>query len=231
MPKLEREVENRFIDILTNQGNNPTSNAYKVYQKLVYYRYEEIINNTFFQFIKYISKKELDNTIFEFLKEPPSTPFVWQIANDYRKMVKKKKLFSNRKYLYDLLYIDWIEVEILMKEYKFKKAKKLSWKEEYKISPSARVKALKYDVLNEEFEKKVHNYIVVYYDFDVDEVVFRHINEFLYFLLKKVNKKNLTLQKALKELCKINNIDLKEAKSILEEPLNELIENRVLILK
>ena len=35
MAKIEREVEDRFFDIITNQANNPTSNAYKVYQKLV----------------------------------------------------------------------------------------------------------------------------------------------------------------------------------------------------
>ncbi len=229
MAKIEREVEDRFFDIITNQAKNPTSNAYKVYQKLVYMRYEEIINNTFPQFIKHISKEELDKTIYEFLKEPPKTPFVWQIANDYRKMVKKQKLFHDRKYLYDLLYIDWIEVEVLMKDYDFKKVKDFSWSKKYKISPSARVKTLKYDVLSEDFHNRVDNHIVVYYDFETDEVVFRHLNDFLYFLLKKVNKKKLTLQKVLKDLCKINSIDLKEAKGILEEPLSELIDNRVLI--
>ena len=229
MAKIEREVEDRFFDIITNQANNPTSNAYKVYQKLVYMRYEEIINNTFPQFVKHISKKELDSTIYEFLKEPPSTPFVWQIANDYRKMVKKKKLFHDRKYLYDLLYIDWIEVEVLMKDYDFKKAKNLKWSDEYKLSPSSRIKILKYDVLNENFHNRVDNHIVIYYDFETDEVIFRHINDFLYYLLKALNKKGVTLKKALEKLCRENSLSIKDAKTILNEPLKELIENRVLV--
>ncbi|MGB5793358.1 hypothetical protein, partial [Poseidonibacter sp.] len=111
MAKLERDVEDRFFDIITNQKENPSSNAYKVYQRLVYYRFEEIIKNTFPEFIKNISEKKLEKSIFEFLKNPPNTPFVWKIANDYRKFVKKNKIFDSKKYLYELLYFDWIEVK------------------------------------------------------------------------------------------------------------------------
>ena len=117
---IEREIQDRFFDLITNQKENKTSNAFKVYQKLVFYRYEEIIKSTFVQFIKNISERELENSIYEFLKNPPKTEFVWKIANDYIKFVKKLKLFHDRKYLYELLYFDWIEVEIYMKEYKLK---------------------------------------------------------------------------------------------------------------
>ena len=115
---IERDVEDRFFDIITNQKDNPNKSAFGVYQKLVFYRFEEIVKTTFVEFCKHISENELEKSIYEFLKNPPNTPFVWQIANDYRKFVKKQKLFHDRKYLYELLYFDWIEVEIYMKEYK-----------------------------------------------------------------------------------------------------------------
>jgi hypothetical protein len=117
---LEREVQDKFFDIITNQKENNPKDAFKVYQKLVFYRYEDIVKSTFIQFVKNISKNELENSIYEFLKNPPKTEFVWKIANDYMKFVKKQKLFNDRKYLYELLYFDWIEVEIYMKEYKLK---------------------------------------------------------------------------------------------------------------
>ena len=88
---IEREIQDRFFDLITNQKENKTSNAFKVYQKLVFYRYEEIIKSTFVQFIKNISERELENSIYEFLKNPPKTEFVWKIANDYIKFVKKLK--------------------------------------------------------------------------------------------------------------------------------------------
>lgn len=222
MAKLERDIEKRFLEMVTNQKNNHPSNAYSIYQKLVFFRYEEIIKNTFPEYIKYISTKSLHDSIFEFMKNPPSTPFVWQIANDYRKFVKKAKLFEDKKYLYELLYFDWIEVEIMMKEYKNKKIKEFSWNNSYKLASSARIKKFKYDIINKDFESKRENFLIIYYDFNKDEVLFREINQFIYVLIKNFNK-NKTLVQTLKKLCKENDINLEEAKELLSSPLQELI--------
>lgn len=227
MAKLERDVEDRFFDIITDQENNPSSNAYGVYQKLVFYRFEDIIKNTFLEFVKHISEKELEKSIYEFMKNPPSTPFVWQIANDYRKFVKKAKLFHDKKYLYELLYFDWIEVEIMMKEYKTKKAK-FSWDNRYKLSSSARIKHCKFDIINKDYESKRENFLIIYNDFDIDEVLFREINQFIYVLAQRVNKKE-SLEETLRTLCEENELDLEEAKAVLEEPLKELISKKALI--
>lgn len=228
MAKLERDVEDRFFDIISNQKENPSSNAFGIYQKLVFYRYEEIINNTFPLFLKYISAKELEETLYLFMKNPPSTPFVWQIANDYRKMVKKNRLFLDRKYLYELLYFDWIELELLMKEYKVKKQKEFSWDSSYSLSKSSRIKRFKYDIINTNYEEERENFTVIYYDFSSDEVLFREVNEFLYALLKNLNKKE-SIKKTLKKLCKQNDIDLNEAIEVLEEPLKELYQLKVIV--
>ena len=224
---IEREVQDRFFDLITNQKENKTSNAFKVYQKLVFYRYEEIIKSTFVQFVKNISERELENSIYEFLKNPPKTEFVWKIANDYMKFVKKQKLFANRKYLYELLYFDWIEVEIFMKEYKLKD-NDFSWSNSYTLSKSARIKRFEYDIINANYEEKRENYLIIYYDFNKDEVLYREINQFVFVLISKLKSSSLEL--TLKELCKENEIELNEAKEILQEPLKELIQNRALVL-
>lgn len=224
---MEREVQDRFFDIITNQKNNTPSNAFKVYQKLVYYRYSEIITSTFIQYCKNLSQEELDKTIFEFMKNPPKTEFVWKIANDYRKFVKKQKYFEDKKYMYELLYFDWIEVEIYMKEYKEKKVKDLSWNNKYKLSQSARIKKFKYDVINGNYEEKRENFLIIYFDFNQNEVLYREINQVIYALIKKLDKK--TINSTLKELCKDNDISYKEAKDLLLEPLNELVLNKALI--
>ena len=225
---MEREVQDRFFDIITNQKNNTPSNAFKVYQKLVYYRYSEIITSTFIQYCKNLSQGELDKTIFEFMKNPPKTEFVWKIANDYRKFVKKQKYFEDKKYMYELLYFDWIEVEIYMKEYKEKKVKDLSWNNKYKLSKSARIKKFKYDVINGNYEEKREHFLIIYFDFNQNEVLYREINEVIYALIKKLDKKT-TIKSVLKELCKDNDINYKEAKTLLLEPLNELVLNKALI--
>ncbi|MBU3014326.1 putative DNA-binding domain-containing protein [Poseidonibacter lekithochrous] len=219
---IERDVQNRFFDIISDQKNNPNNSAYSVYQKLVFNRYEEIVKSTFIEFSKYVSEHELEKSIYEFLKNPPSTPFVWQIANDYRKFVKKQKLFHNRKYLYELLYFDWIEVEIYMKEYKKIKKSKFSWDNSYLLAPWSRIKKCNFDIINKNHETKRENFLIIYYDYKSDDVLFREINQFIYTLIKKANKKE-SISKTLESLCKENEIDFNEAKEILYEPLKELL--------
>jgi len=228
MASLERDVEDRFFDIITHQDKNPSSNAYGVYQKLVFYRFEEIVKNTFPEFVKYVSENELEKSVYEFMKNPPSTPFVWQIANDYRKFVKKQKLFHDRKYLYELLYFDWIEVEIMMKEYKEEKKPKFSWKNTYKLASSARLKTFKFDIINKDYENKRENYLIIYNDFEIDEVLFREVNQFIYVLIKELNKKN-TIEAVLEKICIENEVSLEEAKTVLEEPLKELVLKKALV--
>ena len=219
---IEKDVQNRFFDIVTNQKDNPNTSAYGVYQKLVFYRFEEIIKSTFIEFSKYVSEKKLEKSIYKFIKNPPSTPFVWQIANDYRKFVKKQKLFHKQKYLYELLYFDWIEVEIYMKEYKKIKKPSFSWDNSYFLSPWSRIKKFNFDIINKNHDTKRENFLIIYYDYKIDDVLFREINQFIYTLIKKANKKE-SISKTLELLCKENEIDFNEAKEILEEPLKELV--------
>ena len=224
---IERDVQDRFFDIICEQEKNPTNSAYKVYQKLVFYRFEEIVKTTFIEFCKHISSDELEKSVYAFLKNPPNTPYVWQIANDYRKFVKKQKLFHDRKYLYELLYFDWIEVEIYMKEYKKIKKSDFSWENGYKLAPSARLKKFNFDIINKEYENERENFLIIYNDFKNDEVLFREINQFLYVLIKTTNKKE-SISKTLKLLCEENDIDFEEAKEILYEPLKELLSSKAI---
>ena len=224
---IERDVQDRLFDIVTEQKENPNKSAYGVYQKLVFYRYEEMVKTTFIEFCKHVSTAELEKSIYSFLQNPPSTPFVWQIANDYRKFVKKQKLFHDRKYLYELLYFDWIEVEIYMKEYKKIKKSDFSWEQSYKLSPSARLKRFDFDIINKDYESARENFLVIYNDYKSDEVLFREINQFLYVLIKKSNKKE-SISKTLETLCKENEIDFNEAKEILYEPLKELLSSKAI---
>lgn len=224
---LERAVEKRFFSNLLNQEDSFENSAIKTYQRLVYFRYEEVIKNSFPLFVEQIDEELLKDSIIAFMKNTPSTPFVWQIPNDYRKFVKKSKFFGKDRYLYELLYYDWIEIELHMKEYKFnKKQKKFSYKNTYTLSSSSRLKRFKYDIINHNFGKKRENFLVIYYNFDTNEVEYRQINQLIYELLKRADIKT-SIAKVLEKLCKENDIDIKEAKKVLKEPLLELYKNRV----
>ncbi len=224
---LEKDIEKRFLTNLLNQEENFENSAINVYQKLVFIRFHEVISGTFPLFVEQIEEEVLDNSIKAFMKNAPSTPFVWKIPNDYRKFVKKNKLFHDKKYLYELLYYDWIEIELYMKEYKFKKQTNFSYKENYTFSKSARIHRFKYDIVNRNYDVKRENFLVIYNDFKTNQIVYREINQLIFVLFQKLNKKQ-SIGETLKELCLENEIDFKEAKTILKEPLEELFFSKVL---
>ncbi len=231
MPKdnaLEKDIQNRFFDILMAQKEGFENTNIYVYQHLVYNRYEEVIKNSFPLFLEHINEEDLEDSIRLFMESSPKTPFVWKAANDYRKFVKKQKLFDKKKYLYELLYYDWIEIELSMTEYKNKNLKKFSFKNSYKLSNSSRIKKFKYNIINSEHTTKRENFLVIYYDFKSDDVIYREINQLIFELFKRVNK-NETIGKSLKKLCKENDIDYKEAKNFLAPALKELYKNKVFI--
>lgn len=226
---LEKNIEKRFFDNLLNQEEGFENTAINVYQKLVLIRYIEVIKNSFPLFIDEIFQNKLEKSVKAFMKNSPKTPFVWQIPNEYRKFVKKAKLFDDKKYLYELMYYDWIEIEIYMKEYKFKKQKKFSYKQKYILSKCARIKRFKFDIINKEYKTKRENFVAIYQNFETIDVVYREINQLIFLILKRINKKQ-SLGDVLKEICKENELDFKEAKTLLQEPFEELFLNKVLIV-
>lgn len=227
---LERQIQERFINLLKSQKEHKPSNAFGVYQKLVFYRYEEVIQNTFGQFCKLISKEEFDDTIYKFLQNPPKTTLVWQIAKDYKKFIKRNSFFKKKKYLNEILYFDWIELELFMKDYKSEQAVEFSWENSYILSDSARAKKFKHDIINGDFEKRRDNFLVIYYDFEEDEVYYREINELIYLILKSFDGKK-SLEKTLKKFCKKYEIDFEEAKQVLEPAFTEFCKLSILKFK
>ncbi len=231
MPKnnsLEKDIQNRFFDILVKQEKGYENTNIEVYQKLVFTRYEEVIKNSFPLLIENINQKTLIELINKFMKNTPYSPFIWKIPKDFKKFVKRIKAFKNKKYLYELMYYDWIEIELFMKEYKIYNKGNFSYKNRYKLSKSAKFRAFTYDIINKNIQEKRDNFLVIYYDFKADDVVYREINQLIFELFKRVDTKQ-TIGKILKQLCKENDIDFKEAKNLLAPALNELYINKVFI--
>lgn len=227
MPNLEKQIQKKFFDNLINQDKDFKNFPISIYQKLIYDRYYEVLSNSFPLFCEYIDEAVFSESIKLFIKNTPQTPFMWQIPNDYRKLMKKLSFFDN-KFLYELLYFDWIEIELYMKEYKSKKSKKFSFNSCYKLFKSARIKRFKYDIINKKYEQKRKNFVIIYYDFDSNEVLYREINLLIYLLLKNLSEKK-TINNILKEICFEHEIDFKEAKKVLKGPLKELFEKKVFI--
>jgi hypothetical protein len=218
---FERDLQERFLELIKNQKENKTSNAFGIYQKLVFYRYEEIVKSTFIQYCKLVSQDKIDETILDFVKTPPKTTFVWQIAKDYMKFIKKNKYFKNKKYINEILYFDWVELELIMKEYKQQEKQSFSWKKTYVLNENTKLKKFKYDIILGEYENKRDNFVLIYYDFNENDVFYREINEVVFLVLKSLNVSK-SIAKILKSLCKKYELNFKEAKEVLETSFVEL---------
>jgi len=225
---FEKKIQKRFLDLVENQKEKKASNAFGIYQKLVFYRYEEIIKNTFLEYCKIVSEEKLNETIYEFIKNPPQTPFVWKIAKDYMKFVKKNKYFNKKKFLYEVLYFDWVELELIMKEYKIPQEDSFSWDNKYILNDNSKVKKFKYNIILGEYTEKRENFVLIYYDFSENEVFYREINELIFLILKSIND-NKNISKTLKSLCKKYELNHKEAKEFLTSTFTELLNLKVIV--
>lgn len=93
-----------------------------------------------------------------------------------------------------------------MNEYKSNKILTFSWNETYKLNNNSRLKKFKYNIILGEPKVKRDNFVLIYYDLDQDEVLYREINELVFYVLKAL-KQNKTIAKILKSICKENDIN------------------------
>jgi hypothetical protein len=226
MLELEKSIQERFLNNLFNSEKKFDNTQIKTYQRLVLMRYYEVIKNSFPLFVDFIEERELEQSISLFIKTTATTPFVWQMPKEYIGFVKKNKIFNDKKFLYELLTYDFIEIELYKKSYNINSKSTFSYDKQYKFSKNAKIKRFEYDIIGKKFKNKRENFVITYYDFDSNEVIYREINPLMYLILKKLSEKK-TLNKILKELCFKHEIDFKEAKKVLESPLKELFEKKI----
>jgi hypothetical protein len=189
----------------------------RIYQELILYRFDEVLSSAF-----PISKtllKEWDTLIKEFIKSGSNEKLIWKVPNEFRKFVIKNYFIE--PYLKELLWIEWIEIKLLM-------TPKIEQKELFDISKrfelNAKLKKLTYSVHKREFESKNRCYILLYDN--NSSIEWLEISEFIYLLLKR---KREPLKVAIKSISDKFGIKPKEAKEILMDTLKSLYDKDILI--
>ena len=202
----------------------------KVYQELVFHRFYEVIINANPILCSILDEKRLTKTIEKFMKSGAKTDLVWQIPNEFRKYIKQnKKIFKDIEYIDDLMWFEWIEIELFMKDYSGFKKSKFDIKSTYKISKSTKLKKLSYKVYEKDFENKGRYSLLAYYDLSSGDVIYREISIFMYDFLKLLSKQSV--KDAINYISDKYEIEPKELKEVLIEPLKELCSLGILIKK
>lgn len=225
----EQEKQERFFSnaLVRKKDEN---NAINLYKDLVFHRFNEVLTNANPILKETISKKRFEKLIEEFMQSGAKTDLIWQLPNEFRSFIKPKKdLEKELPFINDLLWFEWIEVKLIMNNYKDFKKDDFNLKSSYKLSKGARIKRLSFKVFEKDFKTKGEYFLIAYYDLEKLEVIYREISSFMYQFLKKISK--MSVNNALKEEAKKHKINKKELSEILIEPLKELCSLGVLVKK
>ena len=227
----ERKKQKSFIGQIKGKKKIQKSSI-GVYKYLVHHSFFEVITNAYPEFYQIIQKqkleKEFDKSIFKFMQTKAFTPYIWEMPNEYRKFLKKSSYFKKIKFLDDLLYFEYSELFIFMQKESNKKQQIFTMSKKSKLSKYISLHKYKYDVINKTYIKNNDLFILGYFDFKLQEVIYRPLNNLLYSFLKFLNKDE-SLKVNLRLFLKKNKLPYKEYAKGFELVLEELYHQKVIV--
>ncbi len=224
----ELNEQKKLTNIVFEKDEQPPNHqGFKIYKALVFHRFFEVLSNAYPLWYKIVDKGKFKKALYEFMRYGAKSDVVWKMPNEFRRFIKKSNLFDDISYLDDLMWFEWIEVELMMKNYKPHAVKKFSFSHDYRLSRSCVVKKLKHRVFEEEnFEQKGEYYLLAYYDFGDYEVYYREISEVLFIFLKELGRTDLKI--AIKKVARLSGSSQKETKEFFKGSLRDLADTRVI---
>ncbi len=227
----EHNLQKDFIEQITGK-KDVEKDSIGVYKYLVYSNFFDVISNSFPIFYEVVQQNELEaefeQSLYGFIQTSVLSPFLWKISNEYRKFIKSSQFFNTLEYRDELLYFEYSELYIFMQKKSKKPLEKFSFKNNYKLSNKVILQKYGYNFLNMNLEEKHKTYILGYFDFKLEEVVYREINVYMYKLLKSLSKTK-TLKENLKIFMKKNGLSYKKYKEEFAIALAELYRKKVIV--
>ena len=229
-PTVHKATQKRFFELITSQAPlyAEFGNPINTYKELIHYRFKEVIYSAFPRFLELIEEEIINELIVDFIKSRPQTPFIWRMPDEFRHFLAKSKLAKSFPFMEDMLWFEWIEIELFMGDYAPQKDQEFDWANVYKLSPSALIKELNYPVYYDEGHEEGGIYpLLMFYNFQTHDVHFQEITPFLQQLL--LGLRDETVYKSLKEICHTYEIEVDEVKELLQETLENFVQSNILI--
>lgn len=230
-PAHDVTIQRRFTDIISGKEIESASRHHKVYNQLLYYRFEEVIENAYFRLKALMERHEWDALIAGFIQHGAQTPYIWQLPNEFRKYAAKKLSLPFAK---ELMWFEWIEIELMMQKPAEQADRKLRWDHPLSLSPTARIKRLAYPVHDKRDDARLLKAekgefpVLVYLEMETNRVMFMEITPFMYKVLKKL-KKGSAPKTAVKEVARAYGEKYGEVAEIIRPVLGEFFAMGILI--
>jgi hypothetical protein len=217
---MHKATQKRFFELVTSQAPlyHEVANPINTYKELIHYRFKEVILSTFPRFLELLSEDKIDSLIVDFIKSKPESPYIWQMPNEFRQFLKASNLGKTYPFMDDLLWFEWIEVELFMKDYKPKESESFSWENNYTLSDSALIKELNFPVhYDEGYEEGGIYPLLMFYNFETHDVHFQEITPFLQQFMGLLKEQSTNA--ALRTICTNYEVDVNGVKELLVETL------------
>ncbi len=230
-PAHEVTIQRRFTDIISGQDIETASRHHKIYNQLLYYRFEEVIENAYFRLKALMEKHEWNALITGFIQHGATTPYIWQLPDEFRRYAAKKLPLPFAR---DMLWFEWIEIELMMQKPALQQGKKLRWDHPTSLSPTARIKRLAYPVYDKQDDRKFFTVpqgdypLLVYLEMETNRVMYQTITPFMYKVLKRI-KKGTAPKKAVREVAGEYGEKYGEVAQIIRPVLNQFFAMGILI--
>lgn len=227
---LEFDIQDRFMSLIT--GKEPiegrSQNRINLYKELVFYRFYEVIQNAFPLFVSQVGAERLREMVASFIKTDPKSPYIWTIPRQFSRFVIERKLAPDVDCADDLLWYEWIEIELFRGDYNDDPPPQFGGEKSWGLSPSARMRRMRYRVYNKQFNEPGDFAAIVYYNFEDSKIHFQEITPFLFDLINLMGK--VSTWGALHELCRNRpEVEFEEAKPIVEETFRNFCLKKILV--
>lgn len=233
---LEKQIHHRFFQLVTGQESFTPGkeNPVQLYKDLVFYRFKEVIFNAYPICREQIGDESLISFLRDYVASGPKRTYIWQMPDEFRSfLLNEKNLTEQYPYLNDLLWLEWMDIGLLMRKYgPASLQKEINWSDKIALSASAELRMLTYAVYRRDFDTKGEFPLLLFYNYDEQEIQFQELTPFLYdFLLKlKGEGSEKSAEKNLEEICAKHSIDVKDAKELLLESLRNFQKQQIIHL-
>ncbi|WP_456392724.1 HvfC/BufC family peptide modification chaperone [Nitratifractor sp.] len=228
--KQERKLLEDFFKAIFTGDESRFPNA-SIYKKLIYYRYEDVLAGTYPRYRAMLNEKKWKRLVEAYISTGIRTPYLWQMPEAFVDFASKREK-KRKRLLQDLLWFEWIELELMMEPECDKGSNNFDFEASYKLGRCSRLKKLRYPVIYEDesletLKEEKGKYPLLLYR-EKNEIRWEILTPYLYKLLKRCDGTR-SLKKIVKSLAKEYGIGVKESKKVLKKVLKEYIKSGILI--
>lgn len=187
------------------------------YRRLVFNVVKDALETTYPICFKYIEENIWDEIVYNFFSiHKCSDPQVWRMTEEFYQFCKSENYIEKYSlpFLNDLLYFEWMEVELYMMEdidyprYKYSQ----NWlKEKIAINPEHKIIKLDYPVhMEKPFDaanKKGDFFLLLYREKESGRVQFANLSVLFTFLLENIIMEEKTLEEIFSDILYIFGIN------------------------